>query len=98
MSAFAATSARSGHLGEGLVMRAASALLAAGVPAYALDGVVQDRLQHLHGPHLEAALAGEEPPDLSRLAALAAAEGLGPDEAYCLTLRDVDDAIFDAEH
>jgi hypothetical protein len=79
-------------------MRAAASLLAVGYSADALDGEVQARLCCLHGPHLEAVLAGEETPDLPRLAALAVAEGLDPDEAFCLMLRDVDDAIFDVEH
>jgi hypothetical protein len=79
-------------------VRAATDLLAAGLPADFLDGVLEARVCHLHRPHLEAALDGEETPDLSRLAALAAAEGLDFEDAYCLILRDVDDAIFDAEH
>lgn len=85
------------HRAAAPVMRAACDILAAGRPADDLPGVVQARIRHLHSPHRDAALAGEETPDLSRLAALAAAEGLSLDDAYNLTLRDVDDAIHDAE-
>lgn len=86
------------HLAAGPVFRAAGDLLTAGRPADTLNGALEDRLRHLHEPHLDAVLAGEETPDLGRLAALAAAEGLDLEEEFCLVLRDVDDAIFDAEH
>ncbi|MBV9784883.1 MAG: hypothetical protein JO264_13820 [Acidisphaera sp.] len=78
------------------VMRAATDLLAAGISADALDDKIQDHLWRQHGPHLNAAFAGEEMPNLSRLAALAAADDGA--EIFDIMLRDVDDAIFDAEH
>jgi hypothetical protein len=83
---------------SGAVLRTAHELLAAGCTEPLLGNVIEDRLQLLHGPHVDAVLAGEETLDPERLAVLVAADGIGPGEAESLVLREIDDQLFGAGH
>jgi putative DNA primase/helicase len=83
---------------SGAILHAAGELVAAGIIPELLPDVLEARLRLLHEPHADAVLAGEETPDLARLAALVAADGIDFREAEDLLLGDCDRAIFDAEH
>jgi hypothetical protein len=98
-------SATSGHpthfvpeVGSGAILQAAAQVVAAGATPDAIAETIEARLREQYEAHIESLLAGEATIDLSRLALLVAADGLDATDAEELVLRDVDDAIFDAEH